>query len=74
MGFAVIIMYTVHQAPLVQKVDNTIHWINLFPVDNAIIDFPITYPLDSNVSGGWHYPTFEQLEPVLYMYEWVDLN
>ena len=74
MGFAVTIMYTVHQAPLVQKVDNTIHWINLFPVDNAIIDFLITYPLDSNVSGGWHYPTFEQPEPVLYMYEWVDLN
>ena len=74
MGFAVTIVYTVHQAPLVQKVDNTIHWINLFPVDNAIIDFLITYPLDSNVSGGWHYPTFEQPEPVLYMYEWVDLN
>ena len=56
MGFAVIIMYTVHQAPLVQLVDNTIHWINLFPVDE-VIDFPNTYPLDSNLSGGKHYPT-----------------
>ena len=73
MGFAVTIMYTVHQAPVVQKVDNTIHWINLFPVDEAI-DFPNTYPLDSNLSGGLQYPTFEQPEPVVYMYEWVDLN
>ena len=22
--------------PVVQKVDNVIHWINLYPVDNAI--------------------------------------
>ena len=73
MGFAVTIMYTVHQAPVVQKVDNSIHWINLFPVDEAI-DFPNTYPLDSNLSGGLQYPTFEQAEPVVYMYEWLDLN
>ena len=66
MGFAVTIMYTVHQAPVVWKVDNAIHWINLFPVDNAI-DFPNIYPLDSNLSGGWHYLAFEQQEPVLYM-------
>ena len=25
--------------------------------------FPNTYPLDSDLSGGWHYPTFEQPEP-----------
>ena len=56
MGFAVTIMYTVHQAPVVRKVDNAIHSINLFPVDEAI-DFPITYPLNSNLSGGKHYPT-----------------
>ena len=66
MGFAVTIMYTVHQAPVVRKVDNGIHSINLFPVDEAI-DFAITYPLHSNLSGGWHYLTFEQQEPVLYM-------
>ena len=23
-------------APVVQKVDNAIHWINLYPVDNAV--------------------------------------
>ena len=73
MGFAVTVMYTVHQAPVVPKVDNGIHSINLFPVDEAI-DFPNTYPLDSNLSGGLQYPTFEQPEPIVYMYEWVDLN
>ena len=32
---------TKHLDPVVQKVDNAIHWINLYPVDNAI-DFPNT--------------------------------
>ena len=31
-------------APVVQKVDNAIQWINLYPVDNAI-GFPNTYPV-----------------------------
>ena len=39
-------------APVVQKVDNAIHWINLYPVDSAI-SFPNTYPLDSDLSGGY---------------------
>ena len=51
-----------HQGPVVRKVDNAIHWINLYPVDNAI-GFPDTYPLDSDLSGGQHYPTVEQLVP-----------
>ena len=29
-------MQVAHQAPVVQKVDNTIHWINLYLVDRAI--------------------------------------
>ena len=41
----------VNQAPVVQNVDTAIHWINLYPVYNAI-GFPITYPLDSDLSGG----------------------
>ena len=45
---------TKHLDPVVQKVDNAIHWINLYPVDNAI-DFPNTctywYPLYSDLSG-----------------------
>jgi len=40
-----------HQAPVVQKVDNAIHCINLYPVDCAI-GFPNTYPLDGDLSGG----------------------
>jgi len=50
------------QAPVVQKLDSTIHPINLHPVDNAI-GFQNTYPLDSDLSGGKRYPTFDQLGP-----------
>jgi len=42
---------TVDQAPVVQKLDSAIHWINHHPVDNAI-GFPNTYPLDSDLPGG----------------------
>ena len=38
-------------APVVQKVDSAIQWMNLFPVDSAI-GFPNTYPLESDLSGG----------------------
>ena len=51
-------MQTVHgqrpdsvQAPIAQKVDSAIHWINLYPVNSAI-GFPKTYPLDSDLSDG----------------------
>ena len=36
----------IEQAPAVQKLDNAIHRINLYPVDSAI-GFAHTYPLDS---------------------------
>ena len=36
-------------APVVQKVDNAIHRINLYPVDSAI-GFTHAYPLDSDLS------------------------
>ena len=38
-------------ALVVQKVNNTIRWINLYPVDN-VIGFPDIYLLDSDLSGG----------------------
>ena len=38
-------------APVVQMVDNGIHRINHYPLDNAI-GFPDTYPLDNDLSGG----------------------
>ena len=50
-GYACIMTYVIHQAPVVQKLDSAIHRINLYPVDNAI-GFPNTYPLDSDLSGG----------------------
>ena len=62
-------MQTVHgqrphsvQAPIVQKVDSAIHWINRCPVNSAI-GFPKTYPLDSDLSDGKRFPTFEQTGP-----------
>ena len=38
-------------APGFQKVDNAIHRINHYPLDIAI-GFTITYPVDSDLSGG----------------------
>jgi len=38
-------------APVVQKVDDAIHWINHYPLDIAI-GFAITYPVESDLSGG----------------------
>ena len=41
-----------------RKMDSTFHWINLYPVDGAIIEFgepiigsPNSYPLDSDLSS-----------------------
>ena len=39
------------QAPVVQKLDSAIRWINLYSVDNTI-RFSSTYVLDSDLSGG----------------------
>ena len=45
------------QAPVDQKMDNTIHWINLYPVDK-VIGFPMTL-----IRWIVIYPSFEQLGP-----------
>ena len=37
--------------PVVRKVDSAIHWINLYPEDNAV-GFPNTYPPDGDLSVG----------------------
>ena len=39
------------QGPVVQTLDSAIHGINHCPAD-SVIDFPNTYPLDSDLSGG----------------------
>ena len=38
-------------APVVPKLDNAIHWINLDLVD-SVVRFAITYPLKSDLSIG----------------------
>ena len=37
-------------APVVQRVDSPIRWINDYPLDNAI-NFDSTYPLDGDLSS-----------------------
>ena len=46
-----LLLYHPLLAPVVQKVDNAIHRINHYPLDIAI-GFAITYPVDSDLSGG----------------------
>ena len=43
------VMYVIVQAPVVQKMDSAIHFINLYPMDSAI-GFPNTYPPDRDLS------------------------
>ena len=38
-------------APVVQRLDSAIHWINHYPAD-SMVGFVNTYPLDSDLSGG----------------------
>ena len=42
----------INQPPVIQKVDNAMRRINHHPLDSAIIGFPNTYPLDSDLSDG----------------------
>ena len=39
------------QPKVVQRVENAVHWTNLYPADNTI-GFPNTYSLDSDLSVG----------------------
>ena len=53
-----------HLAPVVQTLDSAIHWINHYPLDNSI-SFASVYLLDSDLSAGQRYPSFDQLGPDL---------
>ena len=46
-----VVLVLLDLAPVVQRVDNAIHRINHYPLDIAI-GFAITYPVDSDLSGG----------------------
>ena len=50
LGFAASLLSD-NLAPVVRKVDSSIHRINHYPVDSAI-GFPNTYPLDRDLYGG----------------------
>ena len=49
-------------APVVQRMDNAIHWTNHCPVD-SVVCVSNTYPLDSHLFGGKRYPPLEQPGP-----------
>ena len=53
---------SIDQALATQMLDCTNHRINHYPAD-SVIDFCNTFPLDSDLVGGWHYSAFEQLGP-----------
>ena len=55
--------------PVVRRLDNATHRINHYPVD-SVVCFVKTYPLDSDLSSGLHYPAFEQLGPEVYSRVW----
>ena len=57
-------MGSVHQAPVVQKLDSAIHGINHYPMDKTQGN-QLRYPEDSYLSAGQGYPPFEQLGPGL---------
>ena len=50
------------QAPVVQTLDSVIHQINHYPAYKYYGN-QLRYPLDSDLSGGLRYPTFEQPGP-----------
>jgi len=51
-----------NQVPVVQRVGGAVHRINRYPLDIAI-GFAITYPVDSDPSGGQRHPPPEQPGP-----------
>ena len=63
---------TTVQAP-VQRVDNAIHRIYHYPVNN-IVCFANFYPLDRHLSSGKRYPPFEQLAPDYFELSHIDKN
>ena len=46
-----IVREIIDQVPVVQRLDNAIHWINHYPV-GSMVCFVNIYPLDSDLSGG----------------------
>ena len=55
-------MLVIHLALVVETLDSTIHRINHYPAGKYYGN-QLRHPLDSDLFGGWRYPTFEQLGP-----------
>ena len=53
------------QAPVVLTLDSAIQWINHYPADKYYGN-QLRSPLDSDLSGGSRYPTFEQPGPAVW--------
>ena len=45
------VSFLTFQTPVVQRVDNTLNWINHYPVD-SVVCFVKSYLPDSDLSGG----------------------
>ena len=57
------VTYKIHSRPqLFKRWIYAYYWINPYPKDFAI-GFPYTYPMDGDLSVGYHYPPFEQPRP-----------
>ena len=48
----------INLAPVVRMLDNTIHWINLYPVDNVLLSHIAIYPLDSVIHPLYNWALF----------------
>ena len=48
----------INLAPVVRMLDNTIHWINLYPVDNVLLSQIAIYPLDSVIHPLYNWALF----------------
>ena len=48
------------------RLDNATRWINFCLVD-SVVRFAITYPLDSDLSVRYRYPTYTKLGPEHYL-------
>ena len=64
--------YFKNLAPVVQTMDSAVHRITHYPADNSI-GFASVYPLDSDLSGGQRYPSFEQLGTAVLTFSKVSL-
>ena len=51
------------KVPVIQRVYNATQWINHYPVDSVVCFTNSAVPLGKDLSGGYHYPPFEQVAP-----------